>query len=320
MRRILFFILLFACNFASAQQKLAYELDLSIDNDAFYLVAAEDEYYSSGIYATFRKSLNPESTLYQKFNKKDRVVNIIQGFHFSHLIFTADDISYDNVNMLDRPYAGGFAFGYSMNLFRTNNWYFSIQQDVGLMGPATGTGRLQRWWHNILNMPEPKGWGYQINNTPYINTTLEAAKSLKLGKAIDLVYESKLALGTIFNNIRQGFLLRVGSISSLGSSGYKNGLLGLEYDAKTRHKTVEWYFFLGVSTEYVIYNATIEGNLIGEAAIYTEKARRFLLLRKSGLNVHWQKLDLGLHFYYNTAETFKSHDHRYIRLKIARRF
>lgn len=320
MRRILLFFVLITYHISNAQESLNYEIDLSLDNDAFYLIAAEDEYYSSGIFISFRRSFNPESGLYKLFNRKENVANLLQGFHFSHLMYTPDDIEISDVSLLDRPYAGGFNFGYSLNLFLKNDWFFSFQQDLGIMGPAAGTGRIQYWWHNLFGMPKPRGWENEINNTPHINSRLEIIKSFRVGNTIDILYESKYEFGSVFNNIRQGATVRIGKLNGMGKSGYKNGLIGTEYLPERRHQTIEWYIFWGIGMEYVIYNATIEGNLIGKEAKYTEDASKFLLVRKSGINLHWQKFDFGLHFYFNTAETLKSHDHRFIRIKLTKRF
>ncbi len=320
MRNTLLFLMALICQTVSAQEKLNYEIDLSLDNDAFYLIAAEDQYYSSGIFATFRKSVNTESGLYSSLNKNDNVSNLLQGFHFSHLMYTTSDIRISNVNLFDRPYAGGFSLGYSLNLFLKNDWVFNIQQDLGIMGPAAGTGKLQDWWHNFFGMIKPRGWDYEINNTPHINTRIEILKSLPIAKSVDIVYESKYEFGTIFNNVRQGAIIRIGNLKGLGKSGYKNGLIGIENLPERINKTIEWYIFLGVATEFVVYNTTIEGNIIGKESVHTEVAENVLFMRKSGLNLHWQKFDFGIHFYFNTAETSKSQNHRYIRIRLTKRF
>ncbi|MGB3469100.1 MAG: lipid A deacylase LpxR family protein [Cyclobacteriaceae bacterium] len=320
MRKITIFLIYFVSNAIVAQEKLNYEIDLSVDNDAFYLIAAEDEYYSSGIFASFRRPLRTESGLYKLFNRREKVANFLQGIHFSHLMYTPDDIRIRNVNLLDRPYAGGFSFGYSYSLFVKSNWHFSLQQDLGIMGPATKTGELQKWWHGLFNMNEPRGWQYEINNTPYISTKLEVVKSVRITDPVDILYESKYEFGTIFNYINQGLTLRLGKLQGIGYSGYKNGLIGTEYIEERRHQTIEWYIFWGFAFQYVFYNATIEGNLIGSEPVYTEEASEWLLMRKSGLNLHWQTFDLGIHFYFNTAETTESDAHRYIRIRLTKRF
>lgn len=303
-----------------AQDTLKFEIDLKIDNDAFYLIGAEDKYYSSGIFASFRKSINPNSGFYRFFNKSDNVSNLLQGFHLSHLMYTPEDIEATNVDQFDRPYAGGFSLGYSLNLFLKNNWQINFQQDLGIMGPAAGTGRLQYWWHNLFGMNKPRGWKYEINNTPLITSRIEVLKSFRINDILDLVYESRYEFGSVFNNIRQGATVRLGNLSGIGKSGYRNGLIGNQFIKSKVGQTIEWYIFWGIATEFVLYNATIEGNLIGRESIHTEIAKGRMNLRKSGLNLHWQKFDFGLHFYYNTAETTEADEHRFIRIRLTQRF
>lgn len=320
MRWLIFFLIVLGTHRLCAQDTLKFEIDLSVDNDAFYLIAAEDEYYSSGIFATFRKSIDPKSSFYHFFNKSGKVSNLLQGFHFSHLMYTPNDIEITDVKRFDRPYAGGFSLGYSLNLFLKNNWIINFQQDLGIIGPAAGTGRLQYWWHKALGMNKPRGWKYEINNTPLINSKLEILKSFKINKILDFVYESEYEFGSIFNNIRQGGTIRLGNLSGIGQSGYRNGLIGTPFLKSRVNQTIEWYIFWGIGTEFVFYNATIEGNLIGQESVHTEVAEDRLLLRKSGLNIHWQQFDFGIHFYYNSAETTEADEHRFIRIRLTQRF
>lgn len=320
MRLIIIFLVIFISSTSLAQKSLDHEIDLSVDNDAFYLIAAEDQYYSSGIFAAFRRPVRSTSGIYKLLNKNDNLAGFRQGIHFTHLMYTPEDIRVRNVDLMDRPYAGGFSFGYSYGLFLKNDWYFYLQQDLGIMGPAAKTGKLQEWWHGLFNMNEPRGWQYQVNNTPIINSTIEIYKGFEIAPLLDVLYESRYEFGTIFNHIQQGLTLRLGYLRGVGSSGYKNGLTGIEYREEKRHQTVEWYIFYGLAFRRVLYNATIEGNLIGEEAIYTETAQNLLYMRKSGLNLHWQTFDLGVHFYFNTAETTESQAHRYIRIRLTKRF
>jgi len=32
---------------------------------------------------------------------------------------------------------------------------------VGLILPKAGGGKLQTWWHNLINYNQPEGWEYQ---------------------------------------------------------------------------------------------------------------------------------------------------------------
>ena len=168
-------------------------------------------------------------------------------------------------------------------------------------------------------MKEPRGWQYQVNNTPYINLLLEWNKGIKIDRWLDFVYEGKFEGGTIFTRTSHGGVIRMGSLQNLGKSGYRNGMINTTRHSE-RQKPVEWYIFWGIMPEYVFYNTTIEGNFIGKESPYTETASSWVLRRKTGFNIHWRKFDFGLHFYFNTPETKKASEHRYIRIRLTQRF
>ena len=298
---------------------LGAEFDLTVDNDAFYLVNEEDQYYSSGVFAGLSFLHNPESKLYKAFNKKGKLIRLSHGYHFLHLMYTPFDIKYSNVDILDRPYAGAIALGKSISFFNSNNWKFHTKLDLGILGPATKTEELQTWWHASWDMKEPRGWEHQINNTPYVNITAQIDKSIAIDDWVDLVYESEYEVGTIFNNIQQGGVIRLGNIRPMSYSGYKNGLIGRTFQPNSG-KPIEWYFFFGISRELVFYNSTIDGNFIGHESDYTEDSEKWVNRRKSGVNIHWQTFDLGIHFYRNSSETTESDEHKYIRIRLTKRF
>lgn len=322
MKRVLIIVFCLYCTNLLGQstftKKYNAELDLKVDNDAFYLINEEDQYYSSGIFAAYRKMYGPETRLFKFFNRNEKISRINHAYHFFHLMYTPWDIKYSDVRILDRPYAGAFGLGKSITFFTTNNWVVDTKVDFGILGPATKTAELQIWWHDKFDMKVPRGWEHQINNTPYINLTSQISKSFFIDHWLDVVYESDIEVGTIFNNIQQGGIVRVGQPKTLANSGYRHGLLGVEKNPE-EIDPIEWYFFWGISREFVIYNSTIQGNFIGEDSPYTESSEQWVTRRKTGIVLHWQTVDFGLIFNYNTNETTKSNDHRFIRIRLAKR-
>ncbi len=301
-----------------AGKRYTAELDLNVDNDAFYLVNEEDQYYSSGIFAAYRHQVDTAKKIFKKLNRKNKLHQVTHAFHFFHLMYTPFDIKIKNVDLLDRPYAGAFGFGKSVTFFTKNNWVIDTKLDFGILGPATKTGELQNWWHERFNMKIPRGWEHQINNTPYVNLTSQISKSFTLSDWIDLTYESDIELGTIFNNIQQGGVVRIGHLTSLKKSGYRNGMMGIIRNP-VQYNPIEWYFFWGYSKEFVIHNTTIDGNFIGPQSPYTEESNAWVSRRKTGIMLHWQTFDAGLVFNYNTAETTESQDHKFIRIRLTKR-
>jgi len=297
------------------------ELDLSIDNDLFSLTKDEDRYYSSGIFVSYRKVISPESGFYKKLNKKEKLINLIQGVHLKQLVFTSDLLDFTDIRFQDRPFAGTLSLGYSLDIYNSDNLYLSFNQDIGILGPASGTSDIHIWWHKKLNLVTPTSWEFQVKNRVLINSKIAILKSFNIvTDRIDFVYESKYEFGNVFSNIRQGGIFRVGKIQGLGSSGYKNGFPGQIFKDGNSKKLKEFYLFLGLGTEYVFYNHTIEGNFPGRMLAPINNLERWLFITKSGFNMHWNKLDIGWHFFFNTKENSKAVNHRYARIRLTKRF
>ncbi len=303
-----------------AQKTLNHEFDLTIDNDVFLGPGDKDRYYSSGIYLSYRNAVKPESAFHKFFNKKEQIHNLLQGFHIGQIVYTSDNIIFTDVALYDRPYAGLHTFGYSLNLFKKNNWVFNGKFDLGILGPSSQVDDVQTNWHNFFGLPDPAGWVNQVNDSPIINLKIEATKSFLLAQGVDFLYESKYEAGTVFNNIRQGGVIRLGKIKNLNESGYLNGLIGTKYQEDRRGQQIEGYFFLGTAVEYVFYNSTIQGNIIGEETDFTDEKIDWIWHWKFGFNLHWQTFDFGYHVYLSSPENELAGRHAFGRLRFSKRF
>ncbi|MEL7147359.1 MAG: lipid A deacylase LpxR family protein [Bacteroidota bacterium] len=298
-----------------------FEIDLVIDNDLFTFAEDEDRYYSSGIFVSVRKAVGSESALFQKLNRKKRLSSLIIGGRLSQWVFTPDILDFRDIFFQDRPFAGLAAVGVEMSLYTQQNIYLSINPDFGVVGPASGTSKIHTWWHKQLNLITPTSWQFQIENRIMANLNIELFKGFNLqsGK-MDFIYESKYDFGTVFNNIRQGGILRLGQIRPLHLSGYKNAALG-KVDAENPHKKpVEYYFFIGMAGEYVLGNYTIDGYHPFKEISMPDELINWVFIAQSGFNIHWQKLDLGWHFFFNTKENSRAVSHNWGRLRMTLRF
>lgn len=298
-----------------------FELDLSVENDLFALTEDEDRYYSSGIFASVRKPLKSESKLFIFFNKKTEVDHITHGLRLRQLIYTSDILNFTDIRRQDRPFAGLLSLGYHIDVYQKNNLILAFTQDIGLVGPSSGTSTVHTWWHDQLNLLDPTSWEFQIENKFLFNSRFELIKAFQIVKnRIDLVYESRYELGTVFNNIRQEGMIRIGLLEILSKSGYRNGILGTHSSSPDSKKMKEIYIFLGMGTEYVFGNYTIEGDFPGKENAPINNIEEWLFLTKSGFNIHWNKMDIGWHFFFNSKENTRAKKHKYARIRVTKRF
>lgn len=310
-------ILVWVCAFMTpiigwSQQKeeilLTKEVRLVVDNDVF-LSLINDQYYSSGIFGYYRwLKKNSDS------NKSIRSVSINQR------MYTPRKVRWDEINEFDRPYAGLLSMFLTQENYIRKNQYVLSRLELGWMGPANKTGEIHEYWHGVLGLPNPNGWDYQIQNSPIINGYFTYARTLASDLGIDLISETNVSMGTIFNNIRQELMVRIGSIRNIGSGVHYNGNLGTKYKLPEKGKLVEGYMFYSPGIEYNFYNATIEGNIVGPLAPHTETPKNWIWQNRIGLMLSWISFDVQMIVYTRSQETTEANKHYYMSIQLNKRF
>ncbi len=286
---------------------------LTLDNDAF-LAQTVDRYYSSGIFFRYRRVIPPNSALTRLGGQK--IDKTFYSIGFSHLFFTPSDLKLRTIDQLDRPYAGVISFNFGVNFLRNSHSLISMKLDAGILGPGAGMSGLQEWYHDIIGAKKPRGWQYQIENSPLVTLSFDYLRSLlKTGK-FEFFSEGSLAGGTVFNFIKPGLSFRWGKYQPLENSTYVRSRLGSIGHDMEKSKWKESYFFIKAYMSYVPYDATIEGNFLGKKSIHTESAQRLRYHIKYGWNLGLKRWDFGLAFNNVRRETKEAKDHYYITIDV----
>ncbi|MEO9484405.1 MAG: lipid A deacylase LpxR family protein [Ekhidna sp.] len=306
---ILFLLLLATLSF-SQKKYLIRELQVENDNDAYTLDLTRDQYYSNGVAIRYR-------ILMDSSKWKNGMAKVIRSYDLNHRIYSPRHLFWEDSADMDRPYAGQLTLSVSNQYYYKKGAYLKAKLELGWMGPSLNTAELQYGWHKTFGMQLPLGWQYEINDAPIINTYGTYAHTLFGGKSLDVMSESNLALGTTFTHIRQELTVRLGTFKPIQHSTHYNGVLGIENKAPGNH---EFYFFLSPGMEYVAYNATIEGNLIGKESIYTETREPWVFQMRAGIMASWTKFDFALLYYRRTEETTEARFHKFMGIRMNQRF
>ncbi len=280
-----------------------------MDNDVFTSLI-RDQYYTSGLFGVFRKlkRIGNDSTY------------LVRSYTFLQRLYTPKKLSWDDTREFDRPYAGQISVQGANEYYTPSKRYLKVQMEIGIMGPASLSQPIHESWHTVLSLPYPEGWDYQIGNTPIVNFYFTHAKSVVNHPTLDLVTESNLALGTVYNNIRQEFMLRMGMLRPLHESVHFNGLLGRSnYPGKPR-RLQEYYFFFSPGLEMNMYNSTIDGRLIGGNDLHTEQSETIIYQNKVGLMLSWTRIDTQIFHYWRSPETAEANPHVYVGWHLNYRF
>lgn len=293
----------------SPKSRLTFDYQLVVDNDAFTLDLSADQYYSSGIYPAVRWLADSAGR-----------AKVIRSVQLNHRIFTPSWIGWNRETQLDRPYAGQVSASVANEYYFPSSQYLKVQLELGWMGPAVRMGETQDNWHRWFGMPQPRGWHYQINNTPIGNGYVTYIKPLYSSYNFEVSSETNLAFGTVFNYGRQELMFRAGNLRPMHRSAYSGAALGDKRNASSSQKTVESYLFYAPGFEYVVYNATIEGNLIGEKSHFTLNQINRVFQHRAGFMFSWPRFDMGFTAYWRTPENDRATRHKYASIRLNQRF
>ncbi|MFY0601819.1 MAG: lipid A deacylase LpxR family protein [Cyclobacteriaceae bacterium] len=311
MKNSFIFCLLFVYAFCSSGQDktLKFEAQLIVDNDLFTGDLEIDQYYSSGIYASFRHLLDSSEK-----------TKIIRSYTLNHQMYTPSWIGETIPEFNDRPYAGVLSFTFTQEYFFANGHYFRPQIEIGWLGPKNLVGKSQSAWHGALGIPKPMGWKYQIKDSPLLGLNLKHIYSYGYMEGIDFSGEATLKIGTVYDLARYDLILRIGKIKPLIESAYLQGVLGKTNKRNPHRETTESYFFYSPGLERVFYNATLEGNIIGEESTYTMEAIKYVWQHRAGVMFSWPIFDLGIIAYWRSKENEEADKHKYVGLRYTQRF
>lgn len=324
----LMFLCCWVCFSALGQEdeapRFKRELHLTVDNDAM-LFGKNDRYYSSGIFASYRRLLSADRGWFKLMNKKDKLSKAIVTYQFAHRMYTPYDIKYSEEAQIDRPYAGWVNLGIGMHYYFKKGTVLRFDYDLGWLGPGTKTGEIQRWWHNVFNMKRPRGWQYQINNTIATNVSVMVQKNIvRSNDSFDLISNTSVQFGTIMNNAKQGLTIRLGQLSGLDNTSFSDSKMGqrkMKVSQIPLDKRIqELYFFVNFTVERVFYNTTIEGNFIGEQSHFTKVARPWVYHHSWGFSRSGRMYDLTMALNFRSREVVGAQNHKYMTITMAHRF
>lgn len=288
---------------------MACEVQLLVDNDVFTLDLNQDQYYSNGIYASYR----------QLSDSTQRAKTILT-FRLNHRMYTPSWIGWSKLEEFDRPYAGVLSATFGKELYYHSGQYLRLFMELGWLGEGSGVGRAQVQWHNFFGMPEPKGWDFQIEDAPVVNLDLAYVKSLSFQNGFSLSSESFLKAGTLFNQIEQNLLFQLGRPLPVNQSAYLGSILGRKKSTVPTKGTIEAYGFYSPGLKHIVYDATLEGNLIGKPSIYVVESIPWIWQHRLGALFSWPLFDLGITYVWQSKANKEASSHDYIGIRVNQRF
>ncbi|MBD1394551.1 lipid A deacylase LpxR family protein [Mucilaginibacter glaciei] len=282
-------------------QNRGHEIGFQSDNDSF-LGQGSDRYYTNGFFLFYRFAKDP---LTMGKRMRDRVANSVFTVELGQKIYNAQSGNLPSADYVDRPFAGYLYLGLTGNVLYKNETSVRLGAKVGVIGPAAGGYTVQKFIHNTFGFYELNSWQYQVRNAAQVNLNLDVDKLIARASAADLTFSGYLNLGTGFNAVGIGPMLRLGNFNQLYQSVSTQSTAS-KVNNNLLHKT-ELFFYYKPQVNAVVYDATAQGNIFkdhpepGTQEIVGD-INHFVFSNKLGVSLASSRIVLDASVFINTRE------------------
>ncbi len=286
-------------------------LRIVFDNDIF---DNTDYYYTNGVRIELVLPFAAHSPL-NKILAGFRIPDVgFSGFAITQNIYTPINPEATGIEYGDRPFAGFLTLGQFRESYSFGRKiYMKSALDMGVLGPASLSGTIQSSLHYL----EPTGWAYQIQNSFALNYYFHIEKGLYSSPNFEINAQGEVNAGTLYNKLGGGLNLRVGSFMQV----YRGPLTACCENGQKR----EWqyWFFLSAMTDFVGWDATLQGGLFDQKSPYVipaSEVSRVVFRASAGIAVYYHRFGLELENFYLTPEFDGGRSFKYGRIKLVANF
>ncbi len=239
---------------------------IQYENDFF---AATDQYYTQGIrYEWVNSKFRRLPTRYLLPDLGMNALNYY-GLRMKRDGFTPEQVTDSIIRYGDHPYGGYTCIGHFLvSNDATQKQRLSTDFAIGIMGPIGGGQVSQTLIHKWTRNVKPLGWKYQIANDVVLKYEIRYDKMVfSRPKWIEMIAFGQAKVGTLYDNIGGGGLIRIGKMNS-----YFGTMTGLAKKGTAEHETsqkFQLYLFMQARGEIVGYNAMLQGGIFNRKSPYT---------------------------------------------------
>lgn len=319
-------ILLLAPSVPAGAQDMGDKGTLSFiyENDVFYNT---DRHYTNGVRVSWLSGLNNVPVFLREAAAKSPLFpehgDARVEYSLGQSMYTPSDITLASPPEDDRPYAG-WLYG-SVGLISENgSRLHQLELQVGVVGPASLAEEAQKLAHVLTASDDPKGWDTQLPNEPTVQLTyLRSWRALASvgdkGFGADLTPQFGLALGTVYDHVEAGAMLRLGRNLPLdyGPPRIQPSPPGSGYFASS--PSTGLYLFGGAMGRAVGRNMFLDGTLFRDSRSVDKK--HLVADFTTGAAVTWRDYRLAYTHVFRTPEFDGQHGlHEYGSLTLSIKF
>ena len=267
------------------------QIGISHDND---FLLTTDWYYTFGLFLNY-------SHFFEKgiFKNTHEQLSLKLG----QQAYTPSNIETSSILEMDRPYAGFLSLETSWSIATISSQY-QIRILTGVVGPTSGVGQFQQWYHDHIVKYKTPSWANELPNRFHTNLILGYVREWEWTPnpfSIHVAITPLAVIGSKDQFFQPQITTFFGRRSSLQQSMAYNQIGGLER---------ELYFSLQFGYKWIAKNAFLERNTIEKEI--------FLF----NFNFHHRYLshEYRVGYHYNTKEASNLERHQYISLSYAKNF
>ena len=245
-----------------------YENDILAGIDRHYTNGVRLSYTSPRLRDQIEWAANALEWLYPFDPGADARLRVSLGQN----MFTPGDIEVSELIADDRPYAGWLYAGVALNVEASRDLFGrqydtldTLEVELGVVGPASLGEETQKFVHELIGSPDPKGWDNQLRNEPGVLIILERklrTPSLALGSLrTDVIPSLSAALGNVETSASLGGIVRLGQGLEVdfGPPMIRPNLTGRTYFERAPNR-FNWYLFAGAEGRLVARDIFLDGN------------------------------------------------------------
>lgn len=294
------------------------EIRLTYDNDVLFI---SDQYYTSGANLAYSYIADSTKFISRLFGKEADNRAIVE-FNYGHKIFNSKKVTENDPDLRDRPFAGWHYGNVSAFNFPSIKRVNKYMLEFGLVGPKSGIGNFQEWWHRSGKIVRPEGWEDQIQDELVVNLGYSRFQGMKLSNRVDLVSETNIIGGNGLTRLLEQVTLRLGKFNDINNSVFTNSRLStvIPKVGSVDNSQEEIYFFYGIRGEYVNHNIFIDGSRFNDKSPLTRDSEDFLFTHTWGVMYSSYYSTIKVLFYRMSPEVVGGDIHRYVSFELGLRF
>ena len=211
------------------------------------VISQTDQYYTNGVRFDLVMPIFAKSPFSLSWLRWQKAATSYHTLNFRYDVFTPD-LHQDLYT--DRPFAAVMMLGSKHQyILPKNNLMLTSELQFGVIGQATGAGKLQNGLHKIMpHADSVVGWDTQVRNDMALNYIFTIDKQILRSNHAEIILGASAFIGSPYTKLQPHLIMRFGLIED-----YFNRL--------NSNMQNNWQAFVygDFKAAYVAYNATLQG-------------------------------------------------------------